>query len=32
MFLKFNRNACGMVLLSSSWACCQTENKSIRAT
>jgi len=30
-FAKFTRNACGMVLLSSSWVCCQTENKSIRA-
>jgi len=28
-FLKFTHNACSMVLLSSSWVCCQTENKSI---
>jgi len=28
-FSMFIRNACSMVLLSSSWVCCQTENKSI---
>jgi len=26
---KFTRNACSTVLLSSSWVCCQTKNKSI---